>query len=133
MKKLSKTLYGEFADKKTPHGDKVIWISWGDCMQWDLQSVRMGMIALYGKDAVSSIRKGRKGVYSFRYDSKVDFKKLGKHLGVQYSGPSVSSSSSAPCNNDSRKCVLKRDAILGGHRCKNCGRHFPYGCMWDEN
>lgn len=48
---MTQTMYGEFAIKKTIHGDKIIWISWGDYMQWDLQSIRLGIIAFYGKDA----------------------------------------------------------------------------------
>ena len=63
-------------------------------MQWDLQSIRLGIISLYGKSFVSSIRKSGTGKYYFRYDSRVNFEDLGKHMGVMHSGPSISSDSS---------------------------------------
>ncbi len=94
---LTETFKAQFADPKAGrgwHNDKIMWISWGDYMQWDLASIRSGIISLYDKTYVSEINKDDKNVYYFKYDKRVNWKDLGKHLGVSNSGPSSSSLSS---------------------------------------
>ena len=91
-----KTLKAEFSlakvvpNSQDNNSKKINMISWGDCMCWDLDSVRDGIIDLYGEKSVTNIKKGSDGVYYFKYDDKVDFSKVGKHIGVSHSGPSQS-------------------------------------------
>ena len=67
-------------------------ISWGDCMWWDLASVRNGIIDLYGEDSVTAIQKDEDGKQFFGYDDNVDIDKVGDHIGVKHSSSSASSS-----------------------------------------
>jgi len=81
-------------DSKT--SKEIDMISWGDYMWWSLDTIRNGIIDLYGEGSVTQIKKANDGVWFFHYnDDVVDFSKVGNHIGVQHSGPSMSSLSSS--------------------------------------
>lgn len=70
------------------------FVSWGDYTSWEIGPIRNAIIKRYGDKSCSEIKKDKKGFPYFNVLLDADMKQIGKDIGVQHSGPSISSSSS---------------------------------------